>query len=296
MVLLFPLAAVASLGAFVWGWRLLRTTGLEEVERGMAAAAGAAPERPRLMIRVVDGLGLAGQRTLLRLAGEARLRRLDHLLDAAGRPEGLTTASFVRREAGFVVLGLLCGLFLVLGDRAPLALAGVVLASAWMPVWLWTVARRRQGQIAAQLPDFLDVLAVTVSAGLSLKAAMERVSAADGGPLGEEVAKVLDDVRYGESRRRALERLRERNPAPSVVTFVTALLQAEELGTPVSGALTDIAAEVRREAAQRVRQQAAKAAPKVSLVVTVFIVPGSVLLIVAAMVLANLPKVQALFS
>lgn len=68
------------------------------------------------------------------------------------------------------------------------------------------------------------------------------------------------------------------------------------LGTPIAAALSDIASEVRRETAQRVRQQAAKAAPKVSLVVTTFIVPGSVLLIVAAMVLANLPRLQGLFS
>jgi len=294
--LVFSLAAVASLGTLVLGWRLLRTTGLEQVERGLAVAAGTAPERPRLMIRLVDGLGLAGQRSLLRLIGDARLSRIDQLLDAAGRPEALTTASLVRRQAGFVALGLLCAAFLLLGGRSALAVVTVLLATGWMPAWLWTTARRRQTQVAAQLPDFLDVLAVTVSAGLSLKAAMERVSAADGGPLGEEIAKVLDDMRYGESRRRALERLRERNPAPSVVTFVTAMLQAEELGTPIAGALSDIAAEVRRETAQRVRQQAAKAAPKVSLVVTTFIVPGSVLLIVAAMVLANLPKLQGLFS
>ena len=90
--------------------------------------------------------------------------------------------------------------------------------------------------------------------------------------------------------------LRERNDVPSLSAFVTAMLQAEELGTPLAQALMEIAEEIRREAAQVARQAAAKAGPKVSLVVTMTIVPGAMLLIISAMVLANLPKFRGVLG
>jgi len=278
------------------GWRMLRSTGLEEIELALADPQDREPARPALIARIVDFLGLRGQRTLLRMYGNRRLEHLDARLVSAGRPEGLNAPAFVRRKAGFTVIGLVVGFFFVLAGQRffGVLVAGVFML--WMDLWLRSVVGRRQAAIARALPDFLDVLAVTVSAGLTLQAALDRVSQADRGALGDEVRHVLDDMRYGMSRRQALDGLRRRNDAASVGSFVTALLQAEELGTPISQALNDIAAEVRREFAQSARRQAAKAGPKVSLVVTSFIVPGAMLLIVSALVLSNLPKFRGIFG
>jgi tight adherence protein C len=171
----------------------------------------------------------------------------------------------------------------------------LVLFASWMDVWLRIVAARRQEGIARELPDFLDVLAVTVAAGLSLQAALERVSSVQETPLSQEVIQVLEDMRLGVPRREALQDLRDRNDAPPLAAWVTAMLQAEELGTPLSQALRDIAAEVRRQAAQTARRAASKAAPKVSLVVTLFIVPGALILIVSAMVLSQIADLSGSF-
>jgi tight adherence protein C len=294
-VLLIPVSSLAVVVCAVVGWRMVRSTGLEVVERALAAGPDAPDEREPLVGRVVDFLGIRFQRVLLQLYGARRLAALDRRLLRAGRPERLTPRDFVRRQTGFTVVGALCLAFLSLAGQMAIGLVLLVLFASWMDVWLRIVAARRQEGIARELPDFLDVLAVTVAAGLSLQAALERVSSVQETPLSQEVIQVLEDMRLGVPRREALQDLRDRNDAPPLAAWVTAMLQAEELGTPLSQALRDIAAEVRRQAAQTARRAASKAAPKVSLVVTLFIVPGALILIVSAMVLSQIADLSGSF-
>jgi tight adherence protein C len=294
-LLLIPLASTAVIVCAFVGWRMMRTNPLEAVAAGLLPSDGDEAGAP-LLLRLVDGLGVRSSRLLLSAYGPRRRARLDARLEGSGRPEGLTERDFLRRKAGFTVLGLIMGLFFWLSGQGLLALVLVAACFLWMDVWLRAVRSRRQHEIAKGLPDFLDVLAVTVSAGLSLQGALERVAASDEGPLGQEVRRTLNDLRYGMSRRQALEALRNRNSVPSLSSFVTAMLQAEELGTPLAQALMEIAGEVRRDSAQLARQQAAKAGPKVSLVVTTTIVPGAMLLITAGLVLSNIPRFQGVFG
>jgi tight adherence protein C len=91
----------------------------------------------------------------------------------------------------------------------------------------------------------------------------------------------------GESRRTAFERLRARNDSEALDQFVIALLQAEELGTALTEALDQIALEMRRSAGQRARQRAARTAPQVALIVTLVMVPGALVLLVASIVLSS---------
>ena len=127
-----------------------------------------------------------------------------------------------------------------------------------------------------------------MAAGLSLRSALTRVSEASDTPLGEEVSRALEDMRLGLTRRQALEAMRERNDVDALNSWISSMLQAEELGTPLSQALTDIASEVRRDRAAQVRKIAAKATPKVSLVVTTLIVPAALLLITSSLVLSQI--------
>jgi tight adherence protein C len=137
---------------------------------------------------------------------------------------------------------------------------------------------------------------VTVSAGLSFRGALDRVSSSSEGPLAEEMRSVLREMDIGVSRRRAFTNLRDRNDAEALGSFVTAVLQAEELGVPLSQALIEIAAEIRRGFAQETRRRAARAGPKVSLVVTVTIVPAAMLLIGSSLVLANIGSLSGVFG
>lgn len=276
-------AGLLTVLAMVSG-RLLTTTGLEDIE------AEYLPEeepRPRGFAAVLDVLGAPLLPFAVRMHGRQRLQRLDTSIRRAGRPEGVTLTMFVRREAALVLLAILFGLLFTVQD---LWIVGVPLAlvlAAWMRIWLYGEASKRRQQIDTELPDFLDVLSVTVTAGLGFRQALERVCEFHGGALAAEMRTALQEMNVGASRRQTFVALRERNRSAAVGTFVTALLQAEELGVPLADALTNIASDVRREHAENIRQRAARAAPLVSLAVTATILPGALILIVSAVLIAN---------
>ena len=87
--------------------------------------------------------------------------------------------------------------------------------------------------------------------------------------------------------RTAFDRLPRRNDSAALDQFVVALLQAEELGTPLTEALDQIAVEMRRATAQRARQQASRTSPRVALVVTMVMVPGALVLLVVSLLLSS---------
>lgn len=266
------------------GYRLVTSTGLEDVE---AEYTPGERGRPRGFAAVLDRIGAPLVPLAVRLHGRARLQRLDVMIRRAGRPDGVTLTMFVRREAALVLLGLLFGLVFTLQGLWPAGVPLALVLATWMRLWLFLAENTRQQQVATELPDFLDVLSVTVTAGLGFRQALERVCELHGGALAAEMRTALQEMNVGTSRRQAFVALRERNRSAALGTFVTALLQAEELGVPLADALTDIASDVRREHAENVRQKAARAAPVVSLAVTVTILPGALILIVSAVLIAN---------
>ena len=108
--------------------------------------------------------------------------------------------------------------------------------------------------------------------------------------------KALHEMRLGVSRRDTFTAIKERCRSDNIDNFVAALLQSEELGTPIGQALTSIDKEIRRERAQQVRRAAAKAQPKVSLVATTTMVPGAMILMLGGMVYANRDMFSKLFG
>lgn len=294
MPLLLALVATACFVMMLVGYRQIRISALDDLDLvSQSADTGA---RIPVTARVLDAAGRRFERLVVRRYGRGRLGRLEQRLVRAGRPEGFTARAFLRRKTGFGVMGVAFAAVFWLSGQRFFAVLVLVLCWFWMDYWLRMVAARRQQRLDRELPDFLDVLSVTVSAGLNFRGALERVALAGEGPLAEEMAIVLREMDIGVSRRRAFTNLRERNDAQSLGSFVTAVLQAEELGVPLSQALGDIAAEVRREFAQETRRRAAKAGPKVSLVVTVTIVPAAMLLIGASLVLANIDSFDGVFG
>ena len=286
MALLIGLAAAFLTVLGMSSVRMMRTTGLEDVEESIRSRESGGASKPAFEA-LLDWLGSRFLGTAMRLYGPERLRRLEERIRRAGRPDGVTLTVYVRRQAAFVVLGGVMFLVFTAMGQVGFGLFLAVLLIGWMPLWLAGAARKRQAQIDSELPDFLDVLGVTVTAGLGFRQAVERVCEFHDGPLADEMRTALREMSVGVSRRQAFVAMRDRTRAEGVAAFVTALLQAEELGVPLASALENIAADVRRDHAQRVRQAAAKAAPKVSLVVTVTIVPGAMILIGAGILIAN---------
>lgn len=256
----------------------------EELELHRAARRR---RRPNPVTRVVDLVGQGLAPTVLGLVGSAQRARWDALLDSAGRPAGLTTAVLAARKGGYGLLLALAGIPMALNGSwwAPPAFG---LLGFFLPdLALRSEAKERQEEINRALPDFLDVLAVTVSAGLDFRSALGRVADAFEGPLSDEVRTALRQMMLGESRREALDGLRRRNDSESLSEFVTALQQAEDLGAPLTTALGGIAGDVRHAYGQQARREAAKVEPRLSVILTVTLIPAALIIIAVGFYLSS---------
>jgi tight adherence protein C len=252
-------------------------------ERLALDVPGATVAGPPPLTRAVNALGRRLGPSFLQAMGEAQRTRARRRLDLAGRPMAL--ADYAERKAATIALGVLVALLLVLAGGLLVAVPVLVFAFLGLDMSIARRGRLRQDRLERDLPDFLDILAVTVRAGIGYRPALARVAAGLGGPMGEEIGSTLHQMELGASRREALTALGDRNAAPAVQTFVTAQLQAEELGVPLADALNEIARDMRQHAYQSARQRAQRAAPRVSLIITGLIVPASIILVVAALFL-----------
>jgi tight adherence protein C len=267
---------------------MLRDRGpMERLGGGIGARE--ATQRQSMTRRLVEGLAARlGPRLALSLRSSRR-GALERKLDYAGRPSGMTVQRFIGLKASLALLiGPGVGGLLVLLGSSPMFLVLLALIGWFGPdVYLARAGRLRQESIERSLPDFLDILAVSVRAGLGYRYALRRVAEAIPGPASEEMLTVLRQMELGSDRRDAFLALRERNRSESLKSFVAAQMQAEELGVPLAEALNDIASDMRRLAYQNARRQAQRAGPRVSLLVTTLIVPGSMILILLSMFFAT---------
>ena len=299
-LLAVAVAAAAVPAMFLRGWYLMHYERLAPAELDPPGQPGR-PDQPGRARPAAPLTGLAellGGRFapgLLRAMGASRTSRIRRRIIAAGRPQGMTSDTYAARKIGYLLVFGALGVALALeGSWLP----GAVLVAAgwyWADLSLLLLARQRLHEIERTLPDFLDVLAVTVSAGLSFRHALARVSESMPGPLADEFSTALRQMELGTSRREAFEELRARNSGCEALSqFVTAVLQAEELGAPLTRALIEISEDMRREAAQWARRRAARAAPRVTLIVTSVMVPGAIVLLIGALFIggeARLPDV-----
>jgi tight adherence protein C len=284
MPLIVGLAALCCAVLALQGVRMLRSPQLQTLGYGLVEERTESVGRRSLVGRLLGFLDqVIGGRVLGQLSSGSRTKVRDSIV-RAGSPEGTTVESLVQRQATWALLGLLCGgVLLALGSYLGLVLP---VAGWFMPRFaLWSTSRRRTHDVERSLPDFLDVLAVTISAGLGFRAALRRVANLVEGVVSEEMLIALRQIDLGASRRTAFEEMRDRTSAPSLHNFITAFLQAEELGTPLSGFLEVYATELRRTAGQRARTAAARANPKISLILTLVIMPAISLFMIGSLIL-----------
>ncbi len=166
-----------------------------------------------------------------------------------------------------------------------LGLAGAIAPSRWLAAR--GAARRRA--LVRELPDLLDLLGICVESGMALDPALDLAAGRLGGMLGREIEEVLHDLSLGTPRPEAYRALVERTGAPELAQTVGALLQAEELGAPLSRALEGQAESLRVARRQAARERASRAAPKIQLVVALLMVPA-VLLLVLGILLIELSR------
>lgn len=144
-----------------------------------------------------------------------------------------------------------------------------------MPVvFLNTTIDRRQKQIEHQLPEVLDLLCVSVQAGLSFDAALSKITARMKGPFIDECRRMQDDIRMGVVRRTAMRSMADRCGLEDVSLFMTSIIQAERLGTSMGKTLKNQADNIRERRRQYVKAQAMKAPVKIVFPLVLFIFPA----------------------
>jgi tight adherence protein C len=139
--------------------------------------------------------------------------------------------------------------------------------------------RSRRDRIAADLPNALDLLAVSVEAGLGFDAAVARLCERIGGPLAEELRLLLQEMRIGESRENALKKLAARTDVPAVSSFVRAMVQADQLGMSIGRILRVQATDARLKRQAAAEERAMKAPVKMLVPTVLFIFPAMFLVI-----------------
>ncbi|MER6530988.1 DUF5936 domain-containing protein [Streptomyces sp. NPDC001508] len=281
------LAAVTGLS--VWGVfagiRMYRAEA--RLPRDLAVALEVGATRTGAVGSLVDRMGMRYAPLVLRLMGPRRVARYRRRIDLAGNPGGLTIDRYAARRAVYGALGGVGFLVMVMRGQYFLALLLLAFGAFWTEVGIWSAIRIRRDVIERTLPDFLDVLAVVVSAGLGFRQALDRVAAKYEGPWADELSITLRQMDLGMSRRQAFAELRRRNDSEQVAMFVTALQQGEELGAPIVDTLVALAKDMRRTDAQNARRKAARAVPKATLMITTFMVPATMLLLGAGLLLGS---------
>src|SRR2546427_6586077 len=189
----------------------------------------ATPFYQRVLLPTMKGVGGMGRR----FAPAGVTERLAKELVYAGSPVGWDAERVLAMKIlGVVIFG--PGFFLLghFGGLSPvrsfiLALLGAFVGW-YLPEWvLRSKSGTRQKKIQRALPDALDLLSITVEAGLGFDAAVARVARQAGGPLGEELHRVLQEMQLGKSRAEALRDLGERSSIPELKSFVLAMVQAD---------------------------------------------------------------------
>jgi len=246
---------------------------------GERRAEGARPGRPAL-VAAVARLGR-------RLGAPAPPADLERRIAAAGAGPAVRVADVMAVKAGAALLALVLILPLAAalpGRLGPVAAVAAPAGGFLLPdVWLARRIRRRGRTMAGELPDVLDLLRVAVDAGLSPARAIHEVGRRRSGVLAGELRAAAARIELGVPRTRVLDTLERRCPVEGIAPLTAALLRAERHGTPLGPALEALAADARARHAQRLRERAARAAPKIQLVVALLLVPAVMLLVGAAL-------------
>lgn len=227
--------------------------------------------------------------TLHALTPTGALERLDHKIDIAGARASWTVDRLLGTKVLLSSAGALYGVYRVLTDPTPSNVVVAMLLAAGgfgLPDFLLSRrAKERQTQIDLELPDLLDQMVVSVEAGLGFEAAMSRVAKQNDGALPHEIARVLQDVRFGMSRRDAFAKLLKRTSSADLKQFVNALTQAERLGMPLADVLRVQADEMRKKRRMRAEETALKIPVKLVFPLLLCIMPALFVVIIGPAVI-----------
>lgn len=217
---------------------------------------------------------------MMKVTPKSRIDAVQEKIIMAGEPKGLTAATFLGIQGllvvafgigfffYFTILG--ASLFKALGFGLFACLIGYTLPKTSLD----RKCKKRQEDIRKGLPFSLDLLTVSVDAGLGFDSAMDKVAETLDGPIAVEFERVLTEIRLGKPRKEALRNMIERTKVKELSEFVVAIIQADKLGVGLSKLLKVQAKQMRLNAKQRAQEKAQKAPVKMLFPMILFIFPS----------------------
>jgi tight adherence protein C len=286
MLLAFGLAAI-GLAIALLAWVMLSARAHQQaVARALSSIdtvySAHAPQEPPAADRFAE---LSGQLRQLGLSMSPPALRstLQHRLDLAGNPPRWTADRIlVLKGLGFLGLAMLGGIYELHHLALAIVCAGLGGAVGFFlpDLLLYNAGVKRQAKMQQALPDTLDMLTVCVEAGLGFDSALMQVARNTSGPLAAEFARVLQETQIGSTRTQALRGMANRTTVRELRGFVTALVQAGELGIPIAGVLREQASEMRLRRRQRAEAMAQKVAVKICFPLVACLFPGLFVIVI----------------
>jgi tight adherence protein C len=250
-------------------------------------------ELPKFRERVFGPLSTQVANLVLRVNPKASTDGVAKKLMAAGM-RNTSPKGFIAGQGIFAIAGCLIGLLLlgpVSPARAPLFALGLGVIGFMGPSFvLNSRVRSRQAAVAAELPDALDLLSVSVEAGLGFDGAVQKLTEHMEGPLIEEFELALGEMRIGEGRQEALKKMAERSASQEMASFVRAIVQADQLGISLGRILRIQAADTRLKRQLLAEEKAMKAPIKMLFPTVAFIFP-SMFIVILGPAFLNLSKI-----
>jgi tight adherence protein C len=231
--------------------------------------------------RVIIPIAQRAARLFAWMLPQNRMNALRARLVMAGNPSGITAYQFAGVKG--LVMTMVVGASLVFAylTHYPATFLNLVLLGLFafcsfsLPdFWLSRQITQRQTAIINALPDALDLLVIANDAGLSFEMAMQEITGKWDNDLAREFGRVLSDIRMGQPRRDALNSLGERTGVPDIISFVSAVNQAESMGVSIGRVLTVQAEELRVRRRQRAQERANQAPVKMMIPLVFLIFPS----------------------
>ncbi len=185
---------------------------------------------------------------------------------------------FIRLSTG-LVLPLLIGAYILasMGNSANawFSIIGIAGFTNALPrIWLANSAKERKLTIEHELPDALDLITVCVEAGISFDSALGKIVEKTEGPLSDEFKKTIGEMRLGSSKKQALSAMGGRCDVSELTSFLAAVMQADELGVPITNVLRVQSVQMREKRKQKAQEKAMKAPVKILFPLLFFIFPS----------------------
>jgi tight adherence protein C len=245
--------------------------------------------------RAVGPAATALARGVLRVSPKSTVDSINSKLLAAGLGRKVSPTAFLAAKALLAGGGVAFGLLVAAAgqgtsSRGLLTMIGLAFMGFFVPDTVVTFkARARRERIQAELPDSLDLLAVSVEAGMGFDGAISKLTEHMRGPLAEEFGLTLGEMRIGESRQEALKKMAERVSTPEMASFTRAVIQADQLGISLGRILRLQASDARNRRQMAAEERAMKAPIKMLFPTVLFIFPAMFIVILGPAFL-NLSK------